>query len=122
MGRDKAQQLIALLGDRAEPVLSLLSEENASYLREQKIDPQTISDDAIESIFINLQETTTDDVVVEPEIEDTIELEEEVDNDEFNFEEEEVTDTFDFEDSPALEPEEDNFKPIAIHCKSKTLH
>ena len=50
MSKEKAQQLITLLGDRSESVLALISDEHASFLRENRLDRKDINDDCISEI------------------------------------------------------------------------
>ena len=85
MSKEKAQHLIALLGDRKESVLSLLSEEDADYLRKNMVKANTINpleiDELIQGV-LQKSETSPETFMEAPatKLEDTTLFEEPLDH------------------------------------------
>jgi len=61
MTREKAQHLIALLGDRKESVLSLLSEQQADFLRQNPVKAEAVNPLEIEDLVQAILESETPD-------------------------------------------------------------
>lgn len=57
MSKEKAQQLIALLGDRQESVLSLLAEDHARFLRENPVEAQNVNPLEVDELLDELLHT-----------------------------------------------------------------